>query len=74
MRCSRVSFAPGGKRLASAGYDGTIRLWDPYKGEVREKLQSKSGWIRDLAWSTRGDLLAAARRLDAAEQKRPRVN
>src|SRR5262249_29581299 len=37
-----IAFSHDGHRLAAAGYDGTVRLWDVATGEVRHILACKS--------------------------------
>ena len=48
--------------LASAGSDGTVRLWDPATGDERRKLTGHTGWVRAVcAVRVDGqDLLASA--------------
>jgi len=49
---------PRGEWLASAGEDGRVRLW--CGTEVRATWLHAGDWIEHLAWSRRGDYLAAA--------------
>ena len=48
--------------LASAGHDGTVRIWDPATGEQRAVLQGHQDWVRAVCAVTVDgrDLLASA--------------
>jgi RNA polymerase sigma factor (sigma-70 family) len=54
----KLAFTASGK-LASAGADGTVRLWDGNSGKELLRLAAGESWVRDLAVSRDEKLLAA---------------
>src|SRR5206468_570627 len=57
-----VAFSPTGKLLATAGADGTVRLWNPATGQpVGAPLHASAQWgVFGVAFSPDGKLLASA--------------
>ncbi len=65
LRATVVRFSPDGTRLAVAGYEGTVQLWDPLTGQDILTLRGPVGQITeseandtDIAFSPDGTRLA----------------
>jgi len=55
-----VAFSPDGRRLATAGADGVVALWDVPSGKLCRRLCGHSSWIYALAFRPDGQWLASA--------------
>jgi WD40 repeat protein len=54
---SRVwPFSPDGKRLASASYDETVKVWDAQTGQELLTLKGHSGNVKSVAFSPDGSV------------------
>ncbi len=53
-------FSPDGNRIASAGWDRTVRLWDARTGQPLRELTGHTEMIREVCYSPDGKHLASA--------------
>ncbi len=55
-----VAWSPDGERLASAGRDSTVRIWDASTGRKITELHGHADTVHTVAWSPDGTRLATA--------------
>jgi RNA polymerase sigma factor (sigma-70 family) len=55
-----LTFAPDGKSLATAGYDGAVRLWDVPAGKLRHTLPGHGEAASGVAFAPDGKRVATA--------------
>jgi WD40 repeat protein len=54
-----VAFSPGGKTVASAFYDMTVRLWDAATGMALQTLEGHTGYVKAVAFWPDGKTVAS---------------
>jgi WD40 repeat protein len=57
-----VAFSPDGKRLAAAGAERVIRVYETETGKLLVQIEDHADWIFDIAFSPDGTRLASASR------------
>ncbi len=56
-----IAFAPDGRRVATGGWDGTVRIWSVVTGRALAVLEAP-GPVHSVAWSPDGDVLISSGR------------
>lgn len=55
-----LAWSPDGTRIASAGYDGRVGIWDASTATLLEALPTSSLYVLDVRWSSDGSRLASS--------------
>jgi hypothetical protein len=61
-----IAFSPNGRRIATASYDRTVKIWDPATGREVFTLRGHSAGVISLAFSPNGNRLVSGGIDDAA--------
>lgn len=57
---SSVSFSPNGAHIASASWDGTVRIWDAQTGEEIRVFNGHSNWVNSVSFRFDGKRIVSA--------------
>jgi len=55
-----IAFSPDGKKIASASFDNTIKLWQSDTGKNIATLEGHSSWVSSVCFSPDGKKIASA--------------
>ncbi len=54
-----IAFSPDGRLVATAGKDGTVRLWDATTGSARRSLRGHTNEVTSVAFAPTGHVVAS---------------
>jgi WD40 repeat protein len=73
-----VSVSPNGEQIASAGRDGTVKIWGLYINStylyMRHSLNSQDGSVYSVAWNSNGSKLASSSHNGSISIWNPSIN
>src|SRR5690606_11214747 len=56
-RIAAACWSPDGERIASAGHDQFVKIWDPQRRQLHETCRGHSGWVVALQFVEGADRL-----------------